>query len=1008
VAVMNNKSATERAIEGFGLTDVQRQAALERNCDVYLTAGAGSGKTRTLVARYISLLAEEGYGPRNILAVTFTKKAAREMRSRVRRELLKLAETGASDECARWRDLVFKLDAARISTIHSLCAEILRAHPAEARIDPAFGAYEEVEATLLRGEVIEASLQDLAADPRFRELLDATDPRDLINALDEGIKARLKLERMTSENVNELVCGELLAICNDERLTAPVNELSGWSRRDLVDDANQTLADQISALIDTWRAARSALESSDLAAFDHCLPELKRCLTTNTGKKTSRAKLVLKEMRVAHDELLLPLLDTKPTDTPTPKLAPALEDAMRLVIARYQSALDERGALDFDSLESRTVELLEDPAVRASWQNEFGAVLVDEFQDTNARQYSIVRALAGTKPGRLFVVGDAQQSIYRFRQADVRVFHSLTSPHPPAGALGLRLDQTYRTHTELLQATSALFSQILADDEEYLQTYEIPYEPMTSARGALPEPPASPSIEFLLGSGREAEDARPNAAELLAHRLTDLKASGEIGEWHEVALLARASGSFSTYEDAFERWGIPYVTQSGRGMYQRPEIRDTINLLRALANPADDLAMAGALRSPAFGLSDAALYQLRWSSASAQPQQLWYALQHRTELLAGADRTAGARAVEILSRLLDQADRVSAAELLQELIAASDYRAILARDPHQGTAGRLWRNLDKLLDDILPNERLGLRELLEYLEHLNSRTVRESEAEAEVIGAIRLMTIHAAKGLEFKVVVLGDASRAENRRTSTGPLISSDYGVHPAASKEIVARYARLQEARQDAAETKRLLYVALTRARDKLIISGHVTHGKGEVPKYTLEGYASVLLDAASLKPLLPDLARDQLQHVKLPNGSTAGIWLASPTEEGVSEPPLPALAADATLPFVAKDALWQPLPLSQEAEEAPEEGLQMPHPASQAPAEAAGVLVHAAIQAWCFPGDARLPELLRERSRGLGIIEPEQANALYARAVELLERLRAHPLYTEIDISAAERRGM
>ncbi|MHB9033712.1 MAG: UvrD-helicase domain-containing protein, partial [Anaerolineae bacterium] len=827
---MTNPTAL-RAIAGLRLTAEQRTAALERARDVVVTSGAGCGKTTTLVARYISLLAD-GHTPRSILAVTFTEKAAREMRSRVRLAVNRLSTvSGSSEERDYWARLAFRLDSARIGTLHSLCAEILRAHPAEAGLDPRFTVLDEAQAALLRVQAVEDTLAEICELADFSPLLQAVELDSLRKILGTLLDQRSDALELSQVDRAPQVIGAryLTAQLGDEILAYAMDELRGMSPADL-HCAGDKLEAQIVGLLLAWNSAQQALTRGELSNAAAALYDARRnWLKANIGKQ-GRCKELTREIQGRYDELLDPFIGGKDSKS----VPPTAEDeeafavsqalvwrAFALLETRYSAALSQRQVLDFDDLESGAHNLLQQPDVLRRWQAEFSAILVDEFQDTNRRQRDIVEWIAGT-PGRLFIVGDARQSIYRFRRADVTVFRGIQAYLRDRGGLPVDLDTSFRTHTALLDATGSLLAEVMGTEDDPARPYAVPYSPLKAIRPAPEQPICAPHIEFIVAAGANAEQGRPAAARALAARLLELRAEDQIRAWDEVALLFRASSGFSAYEDAFERSGIPFVTSAGRGMYDRPEIRDLLNMLRALADPADDLAMAGLLRSPAFGLSDAALYQLRFQTGQAAPY--YQALQGDVSMLSSGDQAQAQRARHILAELLEMVDRVPVAELLQRLTLATDYRAILAVDDQTGSDSRLWRNLDKLISDAQASEQILVRDFLDYIAQLNDVSAREGEAPAEALGSVRLMTIHRAKGLEFPLVVLADAAR-KSPNTTSACLLLPEFGLTfqpkaPALLPSLAAYNNKLQEE----AETRRLLYVALTRARDKLLISGHVT----------------------------------------------------------------------------------------------------------------------------------------------------------------------------------------
>ncbi|NJN97002.1 MAG: UvrD-helicase domain-containing protein [Anaerolineales bacterium] len=603
-------------------------------------------------------------------------------------------------------------------------------------------------------------------------------------------------------------------------------------------------------------------------------------------------------LRDHFDEVVSGLVDAKKPcrwtlDRQAAERLPVIRRLFEQTQTIYQDYKNEAQSLDFDDLEQLAAQLLAgNAAVRARWQREINAILlVDEFQDTNQRQREIVYALAGfdeartrgeedarrrggeetrtrgeedtrkresvassrhesSPPASLFVVGDAKQSIYRFRGADVTVFRQVQADIKAAGGALINFDLTFRAHKALVELTNNLLSPLMPAADDPTRPYEVPFTPLLAHRPQPREQMSLPYLEFQLGLGENKETGRQTAAAGLAERLHQLQAGGQI-EWQDVALLFRASTAFGVYEDALEQAGIPFVTIAGRGFYDRPEIRDLLNALAALADPTDDLALAGLLRSPAIGLSDSAIYRLRWSDQGTR-RPFWSAL-HRESALADLPETGRGRADfarQIIADLHAQAGRVSVAQLLKAFLDATHYRAVL-RLVRGGE--RLRRNVDKLLADAHRSDLTSIPAFLEYLTALGDVGVRESEAPTEAGGAVQLMTIHKAKGLEFPVVVLADAGYTGGFRSApfyldqTLGLLLNPSGDE---SQPAAFRLAAWREAQQETAEEKRLLYVAATRAMEKLIISGNVTisTAKAHPGKLMFSGWLKQLAEVVGL----------------------------------------------------------------------------------------------------------------------------------------------------------------
>jgi ATP-dependent helicase/nuclease subunit A len=422
-----------------------------------------------------------------------------------------------------------------------------------------------------------------------------------------------------------------------------------------------------------------------------------------------------------------------------------------------------------------------------------------------------------------------------------------------------------------------------------------------------------------------------------------------------------------------------------------PEIRDLLNLLRALADPLDDLAMAGLLRSPAFALTDAALYQLRY--AGGEKTSYWLALQGDLSMLAGGDRERAQRALDILTRLLPQVDRTPVAELLKHLVDETDYRAILAT-AGGGSGGRLWRNLDKLLADAQASGQINVRDFLDYLATLSDAGAREGEAPAEAQGAVRLMTIHKSKGLQFPIVVLADAGRKDVNRGDQVSLLPETGLAIKLSPPPLLYHLASELDKDQDKSEAARVLYVALTRAEEKLIISGHAT---GE--KFRADGWMQAILGLVPVD--LAELAGNPgiAQEVLTPGGFVVRCLVgAGEVSAGAQE------QAQFTAETAANSPLYRPLvqarPVSETHDEPEEERTwRATGTGAQVPPGVVGQLVHKAIERWVFPDDPRLVPLLERTILGLGISSEDQRVAAVKRSLELLGRLRVHPLWEEID---------
>ncbi|HEY52172.1 MAG TPA: UvrD-helicase domain-containing protein [Caldilineae bacterium] len=1026
----------------LALSDQQAAAALSPAAAIAVTAGAGSGKTRTLVGRYLWLV-EQGFPVRSLVAITFTEKAAREMRNRIREKIgLWRNETADAKRRTWWDEVAAALDSARIGTIHSLCAAILRGNPAEAGVDPRFEVLEENMAILLRARALEDALAWAGDDPVCASLFGPLGERDLRATVDTLLGRRLDAEatfRALGEDALAHWSGELAAWF-DAQLAGPawqsaLTMLASISARKSGD--KMELARQ--AVLAHWAAAQAARAARDWEQVGDHLRALRKA-ATNFGTKgnwagddLALAREAMRTLRSHYDDHLKPVLGAPSTplaswtlDRQMAALEPALLRLFEQALTLYEAMKAERQALDFDDLESMAAALLtEHPAVRERWQSEIAAVLVDEFQDTNARQREIVYQITGFREAQvldigdsvlpvadstsnLFIVGDGKQSIYRFRGADVRVFRQAQADIRQNGGRLVDLDVTYRAHADLVGDLNALLAPILGEANDSLPAYVTPFAPLHPWR----EKPAAwaqrPYLEFHLGLGK-AEEGRTAAAAGLAARLHELHEQG--GAWQDMALLFRASTAFGVYEDALEAAGIPYVTVAGRGFYNRPEVRDLLNALAAVADPSDDLALAGLLRSPAFGLSDAALYLLRWrDERGREARSFWQALHDEAALalLDASDAKQAVRAREVVGDLHQQAGRTSVAGVLKQLLDETFYRAALRL---AGGGERASRNVDKLLADAHRSQLVGVGDFLEYVRNLREAEAREGEAVAEAGDAVQLMTVHKAKGLEFPIVVIADASYSGGRRSAPlfideafGPLLRIRAGLDD-KSVPFMHRLAQRKNDDMDEAESRRLLYVAATRVREKLLISAYCKTNKSGGLQMT--GWLQWLGAVAGLTDIRPPDALSTTQHESLLwREGAAELWLYPAADDlhtqhlspRISAPRSPLsdpspLTSDLVAPLSPPPApkgdspsLWRVTPTSKRP---------------RAPRRVVGVLVHKALQRWRFPGDPEFDfdAFLWPFVRESGLVDERQTENAMTEAVKLLRRFRRHELFRQLD---------
>ena len=817
----------------MGVTSQQAGILAERGRDVLVTAGAGSGKTSVLVDRYVSLLAEHRIS--EMAAVTFTDAAATEMRERVRREVLTREELGHHRA---------EIDDAIIGTIHSFCLRILREHPVEAAIDPATRVLSDDEAEF---ELTRACIDALEA------AADADDQRAL--ALRElGLyAATLQLPLMVARRDEVEDAYRALPGDSVEEWADHVRGLLDETLRAAVEEARPELAERAAWL-------RAALEGS---GDDALSSRLRDCLAAlgdpNAGDwsellarvEDARGRINLrggsarnwavdiKEVKEAmgsirdmakgfnalprwneHDQIALEALAS-------------LRTLFRDACHRYAARKRELVALDYLDLEIMATQLLgSHPEIAASYGSRLRHLMVDELQDTNPTQIAFLDLLKG--PERFFV-GDVKQAIYRFRGSDVRNFTRLHKQIAAAGAIH-SLSQSFRAHDPLVESLNTLFQHVFADPRE---EFEAPMQAMT---GRGDDAPQSPHLVLLpvanqtpAGDKTGDDDRRRVEADAVAAEVARLLRRPAIvwdrdegghrpARASDVAVLLRRLTNVHLFEQALESHDVSCRTVAGAGFFTRQEVLDLTNLLGWLAESDDTIALAGALRSPLFTIDDQSLLALR-----SHGPNLLRALGDPPESLPPEVRQLCRHAAEVLEQLRDGVAFLPADALLEKALALTGFEAAWA--PLQG-GDQALANIRKFVDLARQLAGNSLDEFVTYVRRRRDELqAREGQAVLDQSDAVRLLTVHGAKGLQFPIVFVPEAHlpsrvsyEAVRWRTGEGISVTLQKEVESdETSRRRPGFYSYLVERdkAEEAAEHKRLFYVAATRAADVLYITG-------------------------------------------------------------------------------------------------------------------------------------------------------------------------------------------
>ncbi len=797
-------------------TEEQLAAIERREGPMLLSANAGSGKTSVLVERLVKAVVEDGVAPAALLAITFTDKAAGELRSRVRARLSALGERAAARDVER----------AQISTIHGFCSGVLRQHPIAAGLDPGFTVLPTSTTRALREQAFDHALADLLADVDGRPRADALDLAAAWqpDRLREAIVAVHDTLRSQGSTVPEL------PPCVPRR--AP--EVARAALR----TATERFAAELRGArtgVKSIDAARDVLSDCFLLLDDPAPPDLR-------GMKVSKTVAELKTeaceaWREAVEDWREALADADAAADHA-----LLDELLRGFATAYAQAKRALSGVDYDDLELFVRDLLrDDPAIRAGYAERFERIMVDEFQDTNALQLELIAFLDRQNT---FLVGDELQSIYGFRHADVGLFREQRARHAAEGAARV-LATNWRTRPDLLATINERWGAAIHPD----------YVPLVPGR--TDPPAAEPRTELLITSAEEWDDpdldprlageltrgmpsgVKPSKlaeATAIARRVRGLVDAGECTE-ADVVVLVRAATDLHVFERALEREGFATLAGGGRGYWLRQPVQDLTSYLGALVNPRDERALYGTLASPLCGLSSDGLAHL---AAVARGSDPWQAV--RSIPLAQRLSATDARKLEaFLVRFTVErqaAPRYGLDELIERAVLQSGYDLHVLRLP--GGRRRL-ANVHKLLRLAAEFEAVNGRDVRGFIDHATAEVeadAREAEAPVELSGepAIRLMTIHAAKGLEFGVVIVADLGR-KARAEAGDLLVDGDrvglrllrLGRRPQPALLHAELVGRANQAAAD--EERRVLHVAFTRAEERLILSGAVPVGD-EWPK--------------------------------------------------------------------------------------------------------------------------------------------------------------------------------
>jgi ATP-dependent helicase/nuclease subunit A len=934
------------------LTHEQQRAvdALDRN--VTLTAGAGTGKTTTLTARYLRMIEQsletdtdgregsEVLLPENILTTTFTERAANELEDSVRTEITDRISLLEADEFEAWRTVADELEQGYIHTLHGFCARLLREHALSLDgLDPGFDTLDENETTAHIHDSVGTVLEEYETHDAVRRLARRFDRgqlrdvlTDLVNERPESIEWAERWADATEEEYISFVESELHPIDPDEA----AEQLSHSDFTEAVSTLREIVNNppDISTEGDAWERVATIFEILD-DDFDDGIPtrtkqttisKLSIHLTTNKGERRKNYTGAKKhwDSHPRKDEFdssienLVEALEPEnyavrvdlELEAKAFPLVSALAELTLLTVDEYEERKRRQNAADFSDLITYAVEFLDDEDhehIRAELREQFEYVMLDEFQDTDPRQWDLIRLLTATEKGtfdaqNVFVVGDVKQSIYRFRNADVTQFkeiaETLEETGPSADRADDQLSTNFRTLPTVLETINELFDAVFDEDGE---PYEAPPQRLNAARE---DPAGIGSAEYLLvptdselretrfdhyqkfADADPEKDVELEAMALAAHLSQVLTEPYQVYpeetgpdedtpeprdiEPSDIAILIRSRTHLKTYERALDEANVPYSVASGVGFYETTEITALLNLFRVLADPQDERALYAVLRSPLFGFTDDTLAQLK-----LHDEGLW-------DALAGTETQELTEAYELLCqwrRLAGLGDDGTGgfdgswAAFLTQIIEDAGYLVSVSAGERSQQA---MANVEKFREQLRGWSDDGVRSLTTLVNRIERRVElggRESEAETTDDG-VQILTVHDSKGMEFPFVVVPEIGRGfkddgalgdgqvefervgdEHAVGMKAPNPDDPFDMTDTMARETVREHRRQEER----AEEKRVLYVACTRTRDHLLLCGHHDlDTDAEQPTFT---------ELAAAEPDSASSWRDWVQPALLPD---------------------------------------------------------------------------------------------------------------------------------------------
>lgn len=855
-------------------TEAQQNAINIIDKHITISAGAGSGKTEVLVNRFLHIL-EQGIKdsrpirPEQILAFTFTRKAATEMKERIRKALLDKLDTckPTDKEYYQWQEYVNRLEQCHIGTIDSFCTTVLREHPVEAGIDPSFTVAEEYEQRLLKEQLVQEYIKKSINDrvPAVRLLSDYYGVTNFKRML-EQLRPQSKQVLAHSYEELELTYRASLAPLPEliEELMAKLEQIAELGPETT---KNADKLDFYQEILESLEEIKLELDQKESGLLNYYVKgiDLKGC-------RHEGFKELVKAVRELQGQYLLLLANMaaiskehRLEDEEPRSLLQCWYEVLQQLELVVAEGLESREIFSFDSILGKALELLKIPAIRKQYHEKFRYLMVDEFQDTNEPQKQLVYLLAGDSDHelsssasevKLFVVGDPKQSIYGFRGAEVNVFQELQEDIVAKDGQKINMYDNFRSSKAILETVNTVFAELMQEGSVAFEELKpnIDLDSIEGLEGEADKPEFMAVENFVQGEGTPTALARASEAEAIARKIVWLHHKGyryyadenyqyqveeENGEraigvpYNKINILLSRLTHVGELTSAFRRYNIPYQVLNGRGFYEQQEVLDLLHLFQVLVNHRRNVELLGVLRSPYFGLDDETLTRLYLTKEKGEC--LWdRMLVYPEGTLEEPQRGLLVRARNLLVELEEAARNLPLATLWTKVKGLLELEAVNSRqeDGQQKLAN--VKKLEQLAWDFAAKYNGTLGSWQQYIAEWRAAEQRETAANLESNNAVTIMTIHGSKGLSMDTVFLpqlDSKGHSDTRECGYGVLRSESGKVWPALGiktkvNKVLGNTGILELVKEldkaaESFEATRLLYVAMTRAKFRLYMSG-------------------------------------------------------------------------------------------------------------------------------------------------------------------------------------------